>query len=257
MYTWGDTNDINLVPYKEKITQLYDFEMIEQFESSYPVKEMDIVFISYDEPLAEQRYNELKKKFPKAKWCKDVVGQTEAYHTAARLSDTEYFFAVFPKLVINDNFKFDFQPDRMKNPCHYIFNCKNPVNELEYGHGAVLLYNKKLTLETTEPGLDFTLSAPHDWVPILSATNYFNTSPWLAWRTAFREVIKLCQMKPTVESQYRLAKWLELGKGENAIWVCRGAQEAKVYFEENSDKADKLMLSYDFNWLKKYYEEKY
>ena len=257
MYTWGDTNDINLVPYKEKITQLYDFEMIEQFESSYPVKEMDIVFISYDEPLAEQRYNELKKKFPKAKWCKDVVGQTEAYHTAARLSDTEYFFAVFPKLVIDDNFKFDFQPDRMKNPCHYIFNCKNPVNELEYGHGAVLLYNKKLTLETTEPGLDFTLSAPHDWVPILSATNYFNTSPWLAWRTAFREVIKLCQMKPTVESQYRLSKWLELGKGENAIWVCRGAQEAKVYFEENSDKADKLMLSYDFNWLKKYYEEKY
>jgi len=119
------------------------------------------------------------------------------------------------------------------------------------------LYNKKLTLNTTEPGLDFTLSSPHDWVPILSATNYFNTSPWLAWRTAFREVIKLCQTKPTVESQYRLTKWLELGKGENAIWVCRGAHEAKGYFEENSDKVDKLMLSYDFNWLKKYYEEKY
>jgi hypothetical protein len=257
MYTWGETNDIMLVPGNRDIKQFYDIERSVHFDLEYEVKPMDIIFISYDEPSAEKRYNKLKKKYPRAKWLKDIKGQTFAYHNAASMSDTDYFFAVFPKLEIVDSFKFDFQPDRLKNPCHYIFNCKNPVNELEYGHGAVLLYNKKLTLETFVSGLDFTLSKAHDHVPILSAINHFNETPWLAWRTAFREVIKLCQMKPTVESKYRLVKWCELGKGKNAEWAYKGANDAKEYYEKNSDNHDKLMLSYDFEWLKQYYETKY
>ena len=168
-----------------------------------------------------------------------------------------HFFAVFPKLEIVDSFKFDFQPDRMKNPCHYIFNCKNPVNDLEYGHGAVLLYNKELVMKTTRPGLDFTLSQPHDHVPVLSAINHFNETPWLAWRTAFREVIKLCQNKSTVENKYRLKKWLELGKGDNAEWVLRGATDAQEYYQTCNSNYKQLMLSYDFGWLKQYYESKY
>ena len=95
---------------------------------------MDIIFISYDEPSAEKRYKELKKRFPRVKWAKNIIGQTLAYMAAASMSETDYFFAVFPKLEIVDSFNFDIQPDRLKNPCHYIFHCKNPVNGLEYGH---------------------------------------------------------------------------------------------------------------------------
>jgi hypothetical protein len=64
-------------------------------------------------------------------------------------------------------------------------------------------------------------------------------------------------MKPTVESKYRLEKWCELGKGKNAEWAYKGANDAKEYYEKNSDNHDKLMLSYDFEWLKQYYETKY
>jgi len=256
LYTWGETADIMLVPYAKNIKQMYDFDFITTQSKSYPVTDMDIIFISYDEPSAENRYNELKTKYPRAKWCKNIKGQTNALHTAAKMSDTDYFFAVFPKLEIVDSFKFDFQPDRLKNPCHYIFNCKNPVNGLEYGHGAVLLYNKKLTLDTKEPGLDFTLSAPHESVPILSAINHLNETPWLAWRTAFREVVKLidqCNNKPTVESKYRLKKWCELGHGKNAEWVYCAANDAKEFMQSKED----IMKSYDFQWLKNYYEQKY
>ena len=257
VYTWGKTKDIILTPGDKDIDQLYSIDRSVHFDLDYEVKPMDIIFVSYDEPSAEKRYNSLKEKYPRAKWLRDINGQTLAYHTAAEMSETDYFFAVFPKLEIVDSFKFDFQPDRLKNACHYIFNCKNPVNDLEYGHGAVLLYNKKLTLETVEPGLDFTLSKAHDVVPILSAINHFNETPWLAWRTAFREVIKLCQAKQTVESIYRLKKWCQLGNGENADWVYKGANDAKEYYEKNSDNHDELMLSYDFKWLKEYYESKY
>ena len=107
---------------------------------------MDIVFISYDEPGAEQRFNKLKEKFPRAKWCTGVKGQTQAYWAAAVMSETDYFFAVFPKIDIVDSFQFDFQPDRMKNPCHYILDCKNPVNVLQYANGEVLLVNMELVM---------------------------------------------------------------------------------------------------------------
>tara|TARA_A100000164_G_scaffold101293_1_gene88588 strand:+ start:1120 stop:2424 length:1305 start_codon:yes stop_codon:yes gene_type:complete len=257
LYTWGDTKDIMLVPHRDNLEQFYDIERIVHYELDYNVKPMDIIFISYDEPSAEERFNELKARHPRAKWCKGVEGQTLAYVTAATMSQTDYFFAVFPKLEIVDSFKFNFQPDRMKNPCHYIFNCKNPVNGLEYGHGSVLLYNKELVLETTKPGLDFTLSAPHDWVPILSAVNHYNETPWLAWRTAFREVIKLCQNKPTVENRHRLKKWTSVGEGKNGQWSLKGAKDAEQYYQEHGSDYKKLMLSYDFVWLRKYYESKY
>jgi energy-converting hydrogenase Eha subunit F len=256
-YTWGPTKDIILVPYEKDLKQFYDIERSVHFDMEYDVKPMDIIFISYDEPSAEKKFNELKAKYPRAKWLKGVIGQTLAYTLAAIKSETDYFFAVFPKLEIVDSFKFDFQPDRMKNPCHYIFNCKNPVNGLMYGHGSVLLYNKELVLKTKKPGLDFTLSQPHDWVPILSAINNFNETPWLGWRTAFREVIKLLQGKRTVETTYRLKKWCTVAEGKNAEWVLKGANDAQEYFTECNGDYKLLMASYDFIWLKEYYESKY
>ena len=257
IYTWGKTNDIMLVPVRDGIEQFHDIDRSVNFDLDYNARPMDIIFISYDEPSAEKRFNKLKEKYPRAKWCKGVSGQTLAYITAATMSDTDYFFAVFPKLEIVDSFKFDFQPDRLKNPCHYIFNCKNPVNGLEYGHGAVLLYNKKLVFQTTDPGLDFTLSAPHDYVPVLSAINHFNETPWLAWRTAFREVLKLHQFKQTVENKHRLKKWHTLGEGDNAEWVLNGAKDAQEYYQKYGSDHKQLMLSYDFEWLRQFYESKY
>ena len=257
LYTWGKTNDIMLVPHRENLKQFYDIERIVSYDLEYDSRPMDIIFISYDEPSAEKRFNELKKRFPRAKWAKDIMGQTLAYMAAASMSETDYFFAVFPKLEIVDSFNFDFQPDRLKNPCHYIFHCKNPVNGLEYGHGAVLLYNKGLVMKTRDPGLDFTLSAPHEVVPILSAINHFNQTPWLAWRTAFREVIKLLQAKPTVEGRYRLKKWLTIGSGDNADWVHKGAVDAKEFYDANKLDYKSLMKSYDFEWLKQNYEQRY
>lgn len=257
LYTWGKTNDVMLVPQTDNLKQFYDIDRIVHYDLSYDIKPMDIIFISYDEPGAEKRFNELKKKYPRAKWVKNVLGQTLAYVTAAIESETDYFYAVFPKIDLVDSFDFSFQPDRLKNPCHYIFDCYNEVIDCTYGHDGVILYNKQLVMTTTKPGLDFTMSKPVTSIPILSAVNKLDETPLLAWRTAFREVIKLCQGKPTVESKFRLKKWCQLGKGKNADWVYKGAIDGKEFYEKNSDNYDKLMLSYNFEWVKQYYESKY
>jgi len=253
IYSWGETKDIMLVPHRENLRQFYDIDRIVHYDLDYPVRPMDIVFISYDEPGAEQRYKKLKERFPRAQWCKGVQGQTLAYMTAAMMSKTDYFFAVFPKIDVVDDFKFDFQPDRLKHPCHYIFDCYNSVIDCTYGHDGVILYNKRLVLETTKPGLDFTLSQPVQSVPTLSAVNNLDETPLLAWRTAFREVIKLKLQKPTVESTYRLKKWLTLGNGDNAEWVNKGALDAVEFLEQGNDPYS----SYDFDWIKKYFEDRH
>jgi hypothetical protein len=79
----------------------------------------------------------------------------------------------------------------------------------------------------------------------------------LGWRTAFREVIKLLQGKRTVETTYRLKKWCTVAEGKNAEWVLKGANDAQEYFTECNGDYKLLMASYDFIWLKEYYESKY
>ena len=250
MYTWGKTKDIMLVPGDRDIKQFYDIDRSVHFDLEYETKPMDIVFLSYDEPSAEAYWKALKEKYPRAKRLQGVKGRTQAYHAAAAMSETAYFFAVFPTIEIDDEFDFTFQPDRLREACHYIFHCKNPVNGLEYGHGAVILYNKHLCLSTIHPSLDFTLSQPHTVVPQLCGTSHFNQTPEISWRVAFREVIKLCEMKPTVESKFRLKKWCELGKGNYALLVQQGALDAVEYYKEVNGDKRALMLSYELDWLK-------
>ena len=250
MYTWGKTKDIMLVPGDRDIKQFYDIERCVHFDLDYDVPPMDIVFLSYDEPSAEKYWKVLKEKYPRAKRTQGVKGRTQAYYSAAAQSDTDYFFAVFPTIELEDSFNFTFQPDRLKNACHYIFHAKNPVTGLEYGHRAVILYNKHLCLSTIHPSLDFTLSQPHTVIPQLCGTSHFNQTPEISWRVAFREVLKLCEMKPTVESKYRLKKWCELGMGEYASYVHRGALDAVEYYKEVNGDKNALMLSYELAWLK-------
>jgi hypothetical protein len=90
-------------------------------------------------------------------------------------------------------------------------------------------------------------------VPILSAINRLKETPLLAYRTAFREVIKLKLQKATVENNFRLKKWLTFGKGDNAKWVHLGATDGVEFLEQGNDP----YKSYDFDWIKNYYEEKY
>jgi len=257
LYSWGKTKDIMLVPNQDNVEQLYDIKRSVHYELEYDVKPMDIVFISYDEPSAEKRYKKLKEKFPRAKWVKGQPTQTLAYLAAAMSSDTDYFFAVFPKSELAPDFDFSFQPDRLRNPCHYIFDCHIPVIDLRYGWGGVILYNKKLVFKTPKPGLDFTMSQAHHSVPILSAISNCNETPLLAYRSSFREVIKLLQMKQTVESKYRLKKWSTLGNGDNAEWIYRGAVDGKKHYEQYKDDYTKLMYSYDFEWIRDQFRSLY
>jgi hypothetical protein len=130
------------------------------------------------------------------------------------------------------------------------------VNGLVYGHQAIVANNKKLTLENFGNGLDFTMDSEHEVVPINSGIGMYNSSEWDTWRTAFRECIKL-KASGTTENELRLTRWMTQAIGEFAQYSLQGAQHAVEYYDEVNGDFEKLRFSYDWPWLRTYYETKY
>ena len=245
------------------VSQIYDYpHVLKQKEEFLPPKLLDIIYISNGEPDAEKWYDHLRNVVGNATLCKRITninGRANAYKAAAELSTTPWFFAVFAKLEVVDTFDWAWQPDWLQEPKHYIFNSKNPVNELEYGHMGVIAYNKKLVLETDDYGLDFTLSKEHAVVPVLSAVAHFNTTPELTWRTAFREVLKLkddIEKTGSIDSHYRLVIWLNQAEGDYAEFSIMGAKDAIKYYDDVKGDYTELMRSFEWEWLKEYWTKR-
>ena len=242
------------VPYIK--TQLYDYYYIDKTQKHlHDEQPLDIVFIENGEPNALDNLRALSAATAsldnRVVRSSGVNGRVAAYHAAAEMSTTPWFFAVFAKLRVNPEFDWSWQPDRMQEPKHYIFHARNPVNGLEYGHQAMIAYNKRLVLANAGTGLDFTLDSAHEVVPVLSGTAEYAHTPWMAWRTAFRECVKLCS-QTDVESKYRLDKWLNRGALEHGEWSIHGAEDAVEYHKEVNGDMKQLRKSYDWAWLASY-----
>jgi hypothetical protein len=242
-------------------TQLYDYPFIDRTHRMLKEQPLDIVFISNGEPNARSNYLQMtmylaneSKNTNRVHLVEGVNGRVAAYHAAARASTTPWFFAVFAKLEVTQRFDWTWQPDRMQQAKHYIFHAGNPVNGLVYGHQAMIAYNRQLALENTGVGLDFTLDQAHEVVPILSGTAMYAETPWMAWRTAFREALKLRASLPDVENEYRLKVWLKEDSGTIAHghWSHKGAQDAVEYYEEVKGDPTELRKSYEWAWLATY-----
>jgi hypothetical protein len=242
-------------------TQLYDYPFIDRTHRILKEQPLDIVFISNGEPNAKSNYLQMtmylaneSRYTNRVHVVEGVNGRVAAYHAAARASTTPWFFAVFAKLEVTQMFDWTWQPDRMQQAKHYIFHAGNPVNGLVYGHQAMIAYNKKLALENTGVGLDFTLDQAHEVVPILSGTANYAETPWMAWRTAFREALKLRASLPDVENEYRLKVWLKEDSGTIAHghWSHKGAQDAVEFYEEVNGDPTELRKSYEWAWLASY-----
>ncbi len=238
--------------------ELYEYPYIKRAPKLALSNPLDIVFLSNGETGAEEHYEHLlniTKNLPNRVVRVDGVnGRAAAYHAAAEASNTPWMFTVFAKLKVSPKFDFNWQPDRMQSPKHYIFHAKNPVNGLVYGHQAMIAYNKKLTLANDGKGLDFTLDDEHEVVPLISGTAQYNTDEFSTWRTAFREVIKL-RADDSEVSKERLDAWLNKAEGDFAQYSIKGALDADEYYDEVDGDFDQLKLSYEWAWLREKFDQ--
>ena len=236
--------------------KLYDYPCI-TYKTDIQHNPLDIVFLSNGEASADENYKHLLKltegKQNRVVRIDNVKGRVASQHTSANASETNWYFLVNGKLRVDENFDFNWQPDIYKSSRHYIFNATNPVNGLVYGHQAIVANNKKLTLNTVVRGLDYTMDSLTEVVNINSGIAMYNTSKWDTWRTAFREMIKLC-CNTDQDSIDRGSAWLNKGAGAFGEYSKMGARDAVNYYNSVDGNMEKLMLSYDWEWLHQYYQ---
>jgi hypothetical protein len=266
LISFSRDNGVSLVPKTAQSylkTQVYDYLHLVRVDS-VPSTPQDIVFISYDEPQADENWATLVARFPHAKRVHGVEGMENALKAAARASDTPWFYATFAKTRLHEDWNFDFVPDRWQSPKHYIFNALNTSNGLCYGHMGIIMYHKQMVLDS-QPwedigGMDFTMSFPTESIPLTSVYGDFAITPYHAWRTAFREVSKLCQWQldtPCVETDYRVHVWRTHATGANAEWVLRGANDGAEFFADNVSDQTELKKAFRWEWLKAFFQKRY
>ena len=245
-------------------TQLYDYTYIDKSKKKWTqTLPQDVIFISYDEPDADQNWKILKDKCSRAQRVHGVAGMELALEAAADISTTPWYYAVFAKTRLHDGFDFSFAPDYMQQPKNYIFNCQNRVNGLEYGHMGIVMYNCqgiKTLNQQGNFGLDYTLSFPNESIPILSCHGDFDQTPYHTWRTAFRECAKLSYFESetaSVDGAYRLRTWLEKAQGPYAEWCLRGAADGVEFFNTSNQQIQTLKQSFKWEWLRSYFESRY
>jgi len=221
----------------------------------------DIVFISYQEPNADEYYKYLVDRFPRSKRIHGVKGIHQAHKEAAKLCSTDLFWIVDGDALIDSAFKFDYQVARWDRDIVHVWRSVNPINDLVYGYGGIKLFPTELTvnMDTSKPDMTTSISSKFKAISEISNITAFNTDPFNTWKSAFRECAKLSSKvidrQKDIETQSRLEKWCTVGidrpYGKYAI---DGAKSGAQFGARNKDNIEILKNINDFNWLKEQFD---
>jgi hypothetical protein len=177
------------------------------YDDIVDIADLDIIYLSYDEPQKEEFWLKVKNMVPWAKRVDGVKGSDAAHKAAAEASDTERFILIDGDNMPEQKF-FDLQLDfRDKDPVYklaqYRWRAINAINGLRYGNGGMSSWTKTYvremkTHEHSEGNetttVDFCLDSSNNiyWAMYdCYSTTYPNYTPFQAWRAGFREGVKM------------------------------------------------------------------
>ena len=207
--------------------------------------ELDIVFLSYDEPNADLHYADLCAKVPWAKRVHGVKGSDAAHKRAAELSETDWVITVDADNIVDSKF-FNVEIDTADPKIQvYSWLGRNRLNGLLYGNGGLKIWRKDfiLNMKTHEASdseraqVDFCWEDGYRQFKECYSETVITGSPFQAWRAGFREGVKMTLLDgikvPLMEIKervwwhniHRLRMWSTVGAHEeNGIYAVYGAR---------------------------------
>ena len=215
---------------------------------------LDVIFISYKEPNADENWQRVLEKAPWAKRVHGVEGIFNAHKAAAKLAKTDMFFVVDGDAWLVDDWEFDFQPSIFDRDCAYVWCSQNPVNDLTYHNGGVKLFNKSILMKKKKwttldmfTGIMPKISAEDR----ISCVTSFNVDEFSTWRSAFRECVKLYKNN----QMGKLNEWLSSDpKKKFGKYAALGASQACDYASEFANDHTSLLKINDYAWLKQQFD---
>ena len=215
---------------------------------------MDKFFLVYDDPCADKNYKIADSKLKPVTRVDTKTGIHDSHAYCASRSLTHRFMVLDADCELLEGFSYKGLLKTLTDePKVFVCRAINPVNNLVYGHGGLKIFDKRLFKNNNS--IDMTTG--FDIVPLdyISNIHKFNTTPFHAWRTAFRECVKLSsgliKNRNIKEDEYRLTQWCETFNDVLYVdYVKKGALAGRDYGYKNND----LKNINNFKWLKERFE---
>lgn len=240
------------------------------------ITEWDVILITYDEPNAEENWADLLRICPWAKRVDKVKGLDACHKAAANLSETERFLTVDGDCKIDPRFfdiKMDFGEEKFKEST-LSWAGRNHTNGLVYGNGGLKLWWKQNVLDMKthehpdrkeEEKVDFCWHQRYIQMYDCYSTTYIDGSPFQAWKSGFREGVKLSldQGKKVDPEKFqssiwplnykRLLIWASVGADvDNGTWTMLGTRMGIA--KTNLTDWDFGQIS-DYDWMQSYFQD--
>jgi len=164
------------------------------------IEDLDLVYISFDEPNAEHNYADIMSKFPWAKRVHGITGFDAAHKAAGELSETDYVITVDGDAIVDSRFfKADIDLDNYRPNTVFSYNSINNINGLVYGNGGVKVWPKNVlqnmrtheASDSDQTRVDFCWEDFYYQFPNVYSVTVQNGSAYQAFRSGFREGAKL------------------------------------------------------------------
>lgn len=246
------------------------------------LRDVPVVFLSYDEPNADANYEHLIYNHPNQHLVKrvhGVKGFDAAHKACADAAASDRFFTVDADCVVDPAIwkrSLEITPDISK--ATFSWSSRNIVNGLVYGNGGIKMwyseYVKNMRSHEAADKTDGKNNIDFCWdfdnykqMNNTYGTVMNNATPYQAFRAGFREGIKMgldqgLKVNPE-EFKYRMypgnysrwLTWMTVGRDvENGAWAIYGARLAawKLYIEE----FDHTVVA-DYDWFNSFWKEIY
>jgi hypothetical protein len=212
------------------------------------IADLDCIFLTYDEPNAEENWVRVRNMVPWARRVDGIKGSDAAHKAAAMASTTDRFV-----LIDGDNipdigfFSCQLVLDDTNRDCVFRWRARNSVNGLMYGNGGISCWTREfaLDMQTHEASdgrsdtlVEFCFDPKYLAMYDCYSTTFINHTAYQAWRAGFREGVKMCldrgsrpnleDFKERVYSRNldNLMVWHNIGSDvENGLWAIAGARQ--------------------------------
>jgi hypothetical protein len=232
------------------------------------LNELDTVFISYDEPNAEENFSKLSEQIHWVKRSHGVKGFDLAHQTAGNLSETNFTITVDGDTQVIDSF-FNKTIDFPEAINAVSFNSVNQINGLVYGNGGVKIWRTEFLKNmnfhelSENDGIDFCWEKSYLQLDETVGWTFPNGSALQAWRIGFREGTKLSlnqgkpiafdEIKKQTRNYQMLMAWLSLGQDvKYGNYAMLGAHQGLLMSLTNPTK---ISLVKDYDYLKNIFNQ--
>jgi hypothetical protein len=215
---------------------------------SIDIADLDCIYLTYDEPNAEENWVKIKNMVPWARRVDGVKGSDAAHKAAGAASDTERFVLIDGDNIPDPaffNLTLEFPTEEYERAVFRWRAC-NHVNGLMYGNGGLSSWTREFVANmktheatdgTAETEVEFCFDPLYWAMHDCYSTTYPNGSAFHAWRAGFREGVKMClnkgvrpsitEFKDRVHQRNldHLTIWHNIGRDANhGIWSIAGSR---------------------------------